>query len=187
MNKKLLLLCDSAYSTVAKEIALSMKCFEKVDILNQYYGTSEAESKYHEASIGNLDDYEKFAGTYDYAIAVFEDPQVRLTWSDKLIEAGFAIPSLISPKAHVSPSAQINQGCIIEPLVGISSNVSVGSCSIIKMGALINHGCVISKGCCCDNYSIIKTGAYIEPYRVVEMRRTIESYEETLRIRQAYN
>ena len=29
MNKNLLILCDGAYGTVAKEIALSMGCFEK--------------------------------------------------------------------------------------------------------------------------------------------------------------
>lgn len=40
MNKNLLILCDSAYGTVAKEIALSMGCFEKVDVLNQYFGIS---------------------------------------------------------------------------------------------------------------------------------------------------
>lgn len=30
MNKKLLILCDSAYGTVAKEIAFTMGCFEKL-------------------------------------------------------------------------------------------------------------------------------------------------------------
>jgi UDP-N-acetylbacillosamine N-acetyltransferase len=187
MNKNLLILCDSAYGTVAKEIALSMGCFEKVDVLNQHFGVPEAEGEYHEISVGKLEDYENFAGTYSYAVATFEDSQTRLAWSDKLIEAGFAIISLISPKSYVSPSAQINQGCIIEPLAGVSSNVSVGACSIIKMGALINHNSVVAEGCCCESYSIIKTGAYVEPHRVVEMRRTVESYEEALRIRQEYN
>jgi len=187
MNKNLLILCDSAYGTVAKEIALSMGCFEKVDVLNQYFGISETESNYHEISVGKLEDYENFAGTYSYAVTAFEDSHTRLAWSDKLIEAGFAIISLVSPKAYVSPSAQINQGCIIEPLVGVNSNVSVGACSIIKMGALINHNSVVAEGCCCENYSIIKTGAYVEPHRIVEMRRTIESYEEAQKIREAYN
>lgn len=187
MNKNLLILCDSAYETVAKEIALSMGCFDKVDVLNPNFGVPEAEGEYHEISIGKLEDYEKFAGAYSYAVAAFEDSHTRLAWSDNLIEAGFAIISLVSPKAYVSPSAQINQGCIIEPLAGVNSNVSVGACSIIKMGALINHNSIIAEGCCCENYSIIKTGAYIEPHRVVEMRRTIESYEETQKIREAYN
>ena len=161
MNKNLLILCDSAYGTMAKEIALSMGCFEKVDILNQYFGVPEAEGEYHEISIGRLNDYESFAGAYSFAVAAFEDSQTRLSWSDKLIEAGFAIVSLVSPKAYVSPSAQINQGCIIEPLAGVNSNVSVGACSIIKMGALINHSSIVAEGCCCENYSIIKTGAYV--------------------------
>ena len=187
MNKNLLILCDSAYGTVAKEIALSMGCFEKVDILNQYFGVPEAEGEYHEISVGRLDDFESCAGAYSYAVAAVEDSQTRLAWSDKLIEAGFAIISLVSPKAYVSPSAQINQGCIIEPLAGVNSHVSVGACSIIKMGAVINHNSIDAKGCCCENYNIIKTGAFDEPHRVVEMRRTAESYEETLRIRQEYN
>ena len=95
MNKNLLILCDSAYGTVAKEIALSMECFEKVDVLNQHFDLPEAEGEYHEISVGKLEDYEKFAGTYSYAVAAFEDSHTRLAWSDKLIEAGFAIISLI--------------------------------------------------------------------------------------------
>lgn len=170
-----------------KKLPFQWDALKKVDVLNQFYGVPEAEDEYHEISIGSLDAYESFAGTYSYAVAAFEDSQVRLDWSNKLIEAGFAIVSLISPKAFVSPSAQINQGCIIEPLAGVNSNVSVGACSIIKMGALINHNSVVAEGCCCENYSIIKTGAYVEPHRVVEMRRTVESYEEAQRIREAYN
>jgi len=126
-------------------------------------------------------------GASTYGVVAFEDSNTRLAWSDKLIEPGFAITSLISPKAYVSTSAQINQGCIIEPLAGVNSNVSVGACSIIKMGALINHNSVVAEGCCCENYSIIKTCAYVEPHRVIEMRRTIESYEEEQRIRNEYN
>ena len=85
MNKNILILCDSAYGTVAKEIALSMGCFEKVDVLNQYFGILETEADYHEISVGKLDDYENFAGTYSYAIAVFEDSYTRISWSDKLV------------------------------------------------------------------------------------------------------
>ena len=50
-----------------------------------------------------------------------------------------------------------------------------------------NHNSVVAEGCSCENYSIIKTGAYVEPHRVVEMRRTTESYEEAKKIRQEYN
>ena len=34
MNKNLLILCDSTYGDVAKEIAESMQCFDKISILD---------------------------------------------------------------------------------------------------------------------------------------------------------
>lgn len=114
MNKNLLILCDNAYGTVAKEIALSMGCFKKVDVRNQHFGVPEAEGQYHEISVGNLEDYENFSGTYRYAVAAFEDLHTRLAWSDKLTEVAFVIISLSFPKAYVSSFAQINQGCIVE-------------------------------------------------------------------------
>ena len=79
-----------------------MWCFEKVDALNQYFGIPEAEGEYHEISVDKLEDYENFAGTYSYTVAAFEDLHTRLAWSDKLIEVGFAIITLVSPKAYVS-------------------------------------------------------------------------------------
>lgn len=107
-----------------------MGCFEKVDVLNQHFGVPKAEGEYHEISVGKLEDYEKFAGTYSYAVAAFEDSHTRLAWSDKLIEAGFAIVSLISPKAYVSPSAQINQAVslkLLQELIPMFQSVLVPS------------------------------------------------------------
>lgn len=187
MNNNLLILCDSAYGIVAKVIAFSMGCFEIIDMLDQHTSASKSVEGYHEVCIGKVEDYEDFANTYSYAVVAFEDSHARLAWSDKLIEVGFTIATLVSPQAYVSPSAQINQGCIIEPLVGIQSNALIGACTMIKMGALIDHNSAVAEGCCCENYSLIKTGAFIEPHRVVDVRRTVEGYEEAQKIRESYN
>lgn len=45
MEKNLLILRDSTYGTVAKKIALSMGCFEKIDVLNQRFGVPEVQGK----------------------------------------------------------------------------------------------------------------------------------------------
>lgn len=73
-----------------------MGCFEKVDVLNQHFGVPEMEGEYHKISVGKLDDYENFSGTYYYDVAAFEDSHIILAWSDRLIEAGFTIISLVS-------------------------------------------------------------------------------------------
>lgn len=99
-----------------------------------------------------------------------------MAWSDKLIEAGFANIYLIYLKVYVSTSTQNNKECIIEPFAGANSNIFVGVCSIIKKKSLINHNSIVAVGCCWESYSIVKTGAYVELHRVIEMRQTIECY-----------
>ncbi len=186
-KENLLILCNSLYGEVAKEIAESMKCYEQVDILTGLYGAFDGNDEYREIGIGNINDYEKYVGSHTYAIAVFADAKERLEWNGKLVDAGFKIVSLASPEASVSPSAQIENGCVVEPMARVGANSILGECTILKTGAVLEYGCAISKGCYLDNYCVIKTGAYVEPYRLVERFRIINSLEEEQKIRNEYN
>ena len=58
MNKNLLILGAGQYGLVAREIALSMRCFEKIDFLDDK----------SELAIGRLEDYEKYTAGYSCAI-----------------------------------------------------------------------------------------------------------------------
>ncbi len=186
MNNDLLILCEGIYGSVVKEIAESQKCYEQITVLTSRYGTETADDNYHEIGEGNINDYEKYAGKHTYGIAVFEDAKERLDWTQKLVDEGFKIISLVSPKAYVSSSAQIENGCVIEALAGVGANVIVGSCSIIKMGALIDHDSILSKGCLCEKYCIVKTGAFLKQCITVSRYRVINSFEEGEKIRQDY-
>ncbi len=186
-NNNLLILCNSLYGEVAKEIAESMKKFDKVDILTGLYGVLDNNDKYREIGIGNINDCENYVSKYSYAIAVFEDVQERLEWNAKLVDAGFKIVSIISPEASVSPSAQIENGCVVKPMARVGANSILGECTILKTGAVLEYGCAISKGCYLNNYCVIKTGAYVEPNRTVERFRVINSFEEDQKIRNEYN
>lgn len=187
MNNNLLILCEGTYGSVVKEIAESSKCYEQITVLTSRYGTEAADANYHEIGEGNINDYEQYAGNYTYGIAVFEDAKERLAWTQKLIAEGFKIVSLVSPKAYVSPTAQIENGCVVEALAGVSANVIVGSCSIIKMGALLDHDSIVAKACCCENYCVVKTGAYVQPCRTISRYSVINSLEEDEKIRYDYN
>ena len=187
MHNNLIMLCEGTYGSVVKETAEALKCYEQITVLTSRYGTKTADANYHEIGEGNINDYEKYAGKYTNGIAVFEDAKERLDWTQKLIDEGFKIISLVSPKAYVSPSAQIENGCVVEALAGVGANVIVGSCSIIKMGALIDHDSILSKGCFCDNYCVVKTGAFLKPSVTVSRYKVINSYEEDQKIREEYN
>lgn len=186
MNTDLLILCDSTYGVTVKEIAESMKCFGRIDFLSNDYGKNDSNPTRFVDSVGRLEDFESFAGKYGYAIAAFEDAQKRLEWTQKLVDEGFAVTSLISPKAYISPSAQIHQGSIIEPLVGIGANTVVETCSVLEMNVTVNRECYIGNGSWLKSNSVIKSGGYVAACRVIEIGRVIENYEESVRIAKEY-
>jgi len=47
--------------------------------------------------------------------------------------------SLVSPKAYVSPSAQLGLGCIVEPMAVVHTSCILGKGCLICAGAVINH------------------------------------------------
>lgn len=187
MNNNLLILCDSTYGITVKEIAESMKCFGKIDFLSSDYGKTESAEKRHVESVGSLDSYESFASTYGYAIAVFEESDKRLEWTQKLVDACFAIASIISPMAYLSPSSQIHQGSVIEPFVAIGSNTVIETCCILEANTIVNRECYIGNGSRLKNNCVVKVGGYVADCREIEINRVIENYEESVRIAKEYN
>ncbi len=146
--KNLLILGAGQYGTVAKEIARSMDCFDKIDFLDDRHGT--ADPNYRENSIGRIDEYEKFSDEYGCAVVAIGAPELHCDLTEKLKEASFLLPRLVSPKAYVSPSAQLEEGCIVEPFAVVNSNAFIGAGSILSAGAVVNHNSVVMEYCHID-------------------------------------
>ena len=159
MNKNLLILGAGQYGTVVKEIAQSMGCFEKIDFLDDSYGIDNP--NYHEEAIGKIEHSENYAGDYTFAIPAIGNPVKRLELIEKLEEQAFRNPVIVSPKAYVSPSAQLQKGVVVEPLAGIHANVVVGSAAYVSMGAVINHNSVVLEGCHIDANAVVMSGALV--------------------------
>lgn len=183
-NKKLLILSEGVMGQVAKDIAESMGCFEQVDILDTNYGNKDYDATYHAEAIGNISEYELFAGSYEFAIAAFEDSRKRIEWTEKLKEETYRVVSLVSSKAQISGAADIGEGSIIEALVQIGPNTSVGSCCFIQAGSIIGHTCVVGLGCNIENNCLVKPQAIVEAYRTLESGKVVSSYEEYMQARE---
>ena len=173
MNKNLLILGAGQYGTVVKEIAKTMGCFEKIDFLDDSFGMDATEGNYHEKSIGKLSDFENFITDYSYAIVAIGSPEIRKMWTEKLIEACYKIPIIVSPKAFVGNTAQLRYGVVIEPMAVVHENVAIGIGTYISAGAVINHNSFVADYCHIDNNAVVMRGAlvpsmtYIEPLEVV--------------------
>ena len=157
MEKNLLIVGSRQYGEVVKEIAESMKCFDKVSFLDDE----------REDSVGRLEDYEQFYPEYKYAIAAFDDGQQRIDFNRKLKESLYIVPQLVSPDSTVFPSAGLMDGCIIEPGVVIESQGTVG------IGTIVGARCVI------EDHSFVGDGSWLKAGTIVKKNSMIAMLSET--------
>lgn len=172
MNKNLLILGAGQYGMVVREVAEDMGCFEKIDFLDDN----------NEVAIGKLADYEKFCFKYRYAIVAIGDTEVRLAWIQRLEEACYTVAIIVSPKAYISPTAQLMKGTIVEPMAVVHANAVVAIGCIISAGTVVNHDAFVGDACHCDCNSVVMAGTLVLAGTKVQCGEVIGSAvaEETL-------
>lgn len=153
MKDRLLILGAGQYGTVAKEIAESMQCFEKIDFLDDQ----------NEIAIDKLAHYRRYATHYSHAIVAIGDAELRLSYLQGLEQAGFQLATLISPYAYVSPSAQILKGSIVEPMAVINPEAMLAVGVIVCAGAIVNHNATVERGCLLQCGSVVAARATVRP------------------------
>lgn len=96
--------------------------------------------------IGCDDDIDYLSNTYKiYPIVITPDsPLIRKVLFDLYSSRGFQFYTLISPSAHISMSAKIGLGTIIQTGVNISSDTIIGNFCKINTMSNIMHDNIIS-------------------------------------------
>ena len=158
MNKNLLIIGAGTYGVVASEIAADMGCFEKIDFVDDERKTTPNGIDV----VGTTQDIDELAIQYSNIIIAIGNPEVRLSLLNRIKEeTPYRIVSLVSPKAYVSPSAQIMIGCIIEPMSVVHTGCVICPGCIISAGAVVNHATM-----CCDGVHV-DCNATVEGYCLV--------------------
>lgn len=158
MNKNLLILGAGQYGQVAKEIAESMGCFERISFLDDRF---EGDINERSGIVGKLGEYKKFLMDYTHAFVAIGSSKMRLHYIGKLSKAGFRIATLVSLKAYVSPSAKLKNGVIVEPMAVVNANSTVEIGVFVCAGAIINHNCFIGEGCTMQCGSIVPANSKV--------------------------
>lgn len=148
-HMKLLILGAGEYGQLVKELARNK--YTTIDFLDDK----------SEAAIGKFEDYRKLKNKYVEVVVAIGNNEVRMEWLGKLKEAGYNLPILISEKAYVSPTAVIEEGCIIEPMTTINANAKVERCSIVSSGAVVNHNAIVKQGCHIDCNAVVGADAVV--------------------------
>ena len=140
MLGKLLILGAGQYSCVVKEIALATSSFSEIAFLDDNANFA----------IGALDDVAKFKNSFANVAIAIGNPDLRQKLFDAATALGYSLPSLIHPRAIISPSATIKDGAIIEPGAVVQANATIGKGAIISSGAVIRHNGTVGDFAHCD-------------------------------------
>ena len=147
MNKTLLLIGGGCCGLAAKEIAEDMGCFEKISFLDDNVKKMPDGSKI----LGTVEDLENFAAEYSNVFVAIGNPEIKLNLLKRIKDTTtYRIATLISPKAYISPTAQIMQGSIVEAM------------AVVNTGSVIAEGCIIGAGSVVNHCSMCCAGVHME-------------------------
>jgi len=114
--------------------------------------------------IGKDKDLKSLREKYEFAFIVIgqiKSPKLRIDLFNKLKKLNYKLPTVISPRAHVSKHCNIGEGTIIMHDVIINAKASVGFNCIINNKALIEHDAKIANNCHISTGAIINGGSIV--------------------------
>jgi len=102
----------------------------------------------------------------DYAHALItvgqiKTPDLRIELFDLLRRHEFAMPVIVSPRAHVSSHASIGAGTIVMHGVVVNAGAMVGRNCILNSQSLVEHDAVVGDHCHLATASAINSGVQI--------------------------
>ncbi len=156
--KNLLIIGAGQYGTMIKESARALNEYDKIDFLDDQ----------SDEAIGTVAECAKFVETYKYALVAIGNGAIRLEITDKLKAAGYQIASFISRRAYVSPSAEIEEGCVIEPMAVIATGSKVCRCTIVSSGAVVNHNSTVLEGSHIDCNATVRSNSTVPAKTKIE-------------------
>ena len=166
--KTLLILGAGGYGRTVADLAAQLGRYDRIAFLDD--GRTGA------GILGACDRYKTFADGNTDVYPAFGNNDFRRKWMERLLAEGISVPTLVHPKAYVSPRACLDPGTVVLPLAVVNTGVAMGKGCIINIGALIDHDCVIgdyfhlAPGAIIKAENRIPSGIKIESGEVVENR-----------------
>lgn len=125
---------------VAEAILLSDE-YELLGFLDDSY--PEQLKAFGQPILGKISELSQFKIQAEHIFVAIGNNQIRENHFLEVIKHGFNIPSVIHPKAIVSPSAQLGQGIAIMAGAIVGTEAVIGNGALININAAVDHHCVL--------------------------------------------
>lgn len=150
-KENLLILGAGQYGQVVRETAEAMGYFERISFLDDN----------NPVAVGKFADYLKFSTEYSSAFVAMGNPVLRKKWLEHLKTAGFKLPTLIHPRAYVSPSAVLGEGTVVEAMAVVNTGAVVEKGGLLCAGCAVNHNAQIASCCQVDCGAVVAANAQV--------------------------
>jgi sugar O-acyltransferase (sialic acid O-acetyltransferase NeuD family) len=110
------------------------------------------------------DELHLFAEQFKFALVAIgqiASPTQRIRLYQMARSLGFQLPTIISPKAYVSPHAVLGDGTMVMPGAIVNASARIGSNCIINSRALIEHDAVVADHCHISTGAIVNGSAQV--------------------------
>jgi sugar O-acyltransferase (sialic acid O-acetyltransferase NeuD family) len=95
------------------------------------------------------------------AVGQIKTPEPRMRLFDLLLQNGYVLPVVVSPRAHVSRHATLGAGTIVMHGAIVNAGAVVGRNCIINSQSLVEHDAVIGDHCHVATAAAINSGVHI--------------------------
>ena len=133
-------------------------------IVSGFIDDNVASARLDDARAVWQNDYQVYAGVDDApaglgVVIAIGDPSVRAKVYAKSVAAGLVPQTIVHPTAIVSPSASVEQGCVIAPFSFIGPFAKVGHNCIVNNYASIGHDATLGDSSVLSPYSTLNGSA----------------------------
>ena len=166
--RKLLILGAGGYGKTVADVAAQLG-YDHIRFLD--------DSRTGPDILGTCAEYEKFLDRNTELYPAFGHNWNRMKWLNLFMEKGVSVPTLVHPRAYVSPTATLYAGVMVLPMAVVNTGVIVKPGCIVNIGALIDHDTVVEAGCHLAPGAIVKAenripaGSKIDSGTVIENRQ----------------
>ena len=167
--KSLLILGAGGYGRTVADVAAQLGEYDRIAFLDNL--------QTGEHILGKCDDYRRFLEEYEELYPAFGNNELRVRWLNRFLSEGIAVPTLVHPRAYVSPEAKLESGVVILPMAVVNTGARVKYGCIVNIGALVDHDCVLEEGVHLAPGAIVKAenripaGSKIDSGTVIENRQ----------------
>ena len=161
-------------------------CKSVIDVIeteNKYaiVGILDSKEKLGETVLGykiigtdnDIDSLAKKHKNFALTIGQIKSSEVREKIYNEVIKSNGCMPIIISPLAHISKYAKINDGTVIMHHAIVNASATIGKCCIINTKANIEHDVNIGDFCHISTGAMINGGVKIEKSCFIGSNSTI--------------